>query len=107
MASTLARVTDFVPATPILSGEVDAEFNQIVNLLKGTSTDVKAVLKVSDSGDSPLELNQLSTGPILKGLQAGVENFRIRNNGGIRTPGIYDTNDNEQLLFSLTPSAVN
>jgi hypothetical protein len=107
MASTLVRVTDFVPATPILSGEVDSEFNQIVNLLNATSTSVKASIKVSDSGDPPLELNQLSTGPILKGFQAGVENFRIRNNGGVRTPGIYDTNDNEQLLFSLTASAVN
>lgn len=107
MASTLSRVTDFIPATPILSGEVDSEFNQIVNLLNGTSTNIKATLDVSDSGDPPLELNQLSTGPILKGLQGGVENFRIRNNGGVRTPGIYDTNDNEQLLFSLTASAVN
>jgi hypothetical protein len=107
MASTLARVTDFVAATPILSGEVDSEFNQLVNLLNGTSSSVKASIKVSDTGDPPLELNQLSTGPILKGFQAGVENFRIRNNGGVRTPGIYDANDNEQLLFSLTASAVN
>lgn len=107
MASTLARVTDFVPATPILSGEVDAEFNQLVNLLNGTSNNIKGSIEVSDAGDPPLELNQLSTGPILKGFQAGVENFRIRNNGGVRTPGIYDTNDNEQLLFSLTASAVN
>jgi len=107
MAGTLARVTDFVPATPILSGEVDSEFNQIVNLLNGTTTNVKATLDVSDSGDPPLELNQLSTGPILKGFQAGIEKFRIRNDGSIRTPGIYDTNDNEQLLFSLTASAIN
>ena len=107
MAGTLARVTDFVPATPILSAEVDAEFNQLVNFLNGTTTNVKATLDVSDSGDPPLELNQLSTGPILKGFQAGVEKFRIRNDGSLRTPGIYDTNDNEQLLFSLTASAVN
>ena len=107
MAGTLARVTDFVPATPILSAEVDAEFNQLVNFLNGTTTNVKATLDVSDSGDPPLELNQLSTGPILKGFQAGVEKFRIRNDGSLRTPGVYDTNDNEQLLFSLTASAVN
>jgi hypothetical protein len=107
MASTLSRVTDFVPATPILSAEVDSEFNQLVNLLNGASTNIKVTLDVSDSGDPPLELNQLSTGPILKGFQAGVENFRIRNNGGVRTPGIYDANDNEQLLFSLTASAIN
>jgi hypothetical protein len=86
---------------------VDSEFNQLVNLLNGTSSAVKGVIKVSDAGDPPLELNQLSTGPILKGFQAGVENFRIRNDGSLRTPGIYDTNDNEQLLFSLTASAIN
>lgn len=107
MAGTLARITDFLPATPILSGEVDSEFNQLVNLLNGTSNNIKATLDVSDSGDPPLELNQLSTGPILKGFQAGVEQFRFRNNGGLRTPGIYDANDNEQLLFSLTASAIN
>lgn len=107
MASTLARVTDFVPSTPILSAEVDSEFNQIVNLLNGTSNNIKATLKVSDAGDPPLELNQLSTGPILKGFQAGVENFRIRNDGSLRTLGIYDANDNEQLLFNLTASAIN
>ncbi len=94
MASALARVTDFVPATPILSAEVDAEFNQLVNFLNGTTTNVKATLDVCDSGDPPLELNQLSTGPILKGFQAGVEKFRIRNDGSIRTPGVYDTSDN-------------
>lgn len=107
MASALARVTDFVPSTPILSAEVDSEFNQIVNLLNGTSNNIKATLKVSDAGDPPLELNQLSTGPILKGFQAGVENFRIRNDGSLRTLGIYDANDNEQLLFNLTASAIN
>jgi hypothetical protein len=107
MASTLSRVTDFVAATPILSGEVDAEFNQLVNLLNGTSNSIKGTFKVSDAGDPPVELNQLSTGPILKGFQAGIEKFRIRNDGSLRTPGIYDTNDNEQLLFSLTVSAIN
>jgi hypothetical protein len=107
MASTLARVTDFVPASPILSGEVDSEFNQLVNLLNGTSSAVKGVIKVSDAGDPPLELNQLSTGPIQKWFQAGVEKARIRNDGSIRTPGVYDSNDNEELLFVTTASAVN
>ena len=107
MAGTLVRVTDFVPATPILSGEIDAEFNQIVNLLNGTTTNVKATLDVSDAGDPPLELNQLSTGPILKGFQAGIEKIRIRNDGSIRTPGFYDSNENEQLLLVTVASAVN
>jgi hypothetical protein len=107
MAGTLARVTDFIPSTPILSGEVDSEFNQLVNLLNSTTTNVKAALKVSDAGDPPLELNQLSTGPILKGFQAGIEKFRFRNDGALATPAIRDANDNEQLIFVPTASAVN
>jgi len=107
MASTLSRVTDFVPATPILSGEVDAEFNQLVNLLNGTTTNVKAVIDVSDAGDPPLELNQLSTGPILELFQAGILKAHFRNDGALNTPAIRDANDNEQLIFVPTASAVN
>jgi len=87
MASTLARVTDFIPATPILSGEVDSEFNQIVNLLNGTSINIKATLDVSDAGDPPLELNQLSTGPIQEWYQAGILKAQVANDGGLRLTG--------------------
>jgi hypothetical protein len=107
MASTLVRVTDFVPATPILSGEVDSEFNQIVNLLNGTSSAVKGVIKVGDSGDPPLELNQLSTGPLLELQQAGIVKAHFRNDGALNTPAIRDASDNEQLIFTPTASAVN
>ncbi len=107
MAGTLARVTDFVPATPILSAAVDAEFNQLVNLFNGTTTNVKAVIDVSDAGDPPLELNQLSTGPILELQQAGIVKAHFRNDGALNTPAIRDTNDNEQLIFTPTALAVN
>ena len=107
MASLLSRFTTFVPNTTILSNDHNQELNRIVNLLNGTTTNLKTVLKTSDAGDPPLELDQLSTGPIMKGFQGGVEKFRFRNDGSLRIPGIYDTNDNEQLLFSLTASAVN
>jgi len=107
MAAVIARFTTFVPATPILSNDMNSELNALVNLLAGSSSSIKAVLKVSDAGDPPLELNQLSTGPIQKWFQAGVEKARVRNDGSIRTPGVYDTNDNEELLFVTTASAVN
>lgn len=107
MAGTLSRVTTFVAATPILSAEVNAELNQLVNLLNSTSSSIKLSVKVSDAGDPPIESNQLSTGPIFKGFQAGVEKYRIRNDGSIRTPGVFDPNDNEELLFVSTASAVN
>lgn len=107
MAGTLLRVTDFVPATPILSAEVDAEFNQLVNLLNGTTNNVKATIEVSDTGDPPLELNQTSTGPLLEMFQAGILKAHFRNDGALNTPAIRDANDNEQLIFTPTASAVN
>lgn len=107
MAAVIARFTTFVAATPILSNDMNSELNALVNLLAGSSSSIKAVFKVSDAGDPPLEVNQLSTGPIQKWFQAGVEKARVRNDGSIRTPGVYDTNDNEQLLFVSVASAVN
>ena len=86
---------------------MNSELNALVNLLAGTSSNIKAVFKLSDAGDPPLELNQTGTGPIQKWSQAGVEKARVRNDGSFRLPGIYDTNDNEELLFVTTASAVN
>src|SRR5262245_34556166 len=86
---------------------MNSELNALVNLLAGTSSNIKAVFKLSDAGDPPLELNQTGTGPIQKWSQAGVEKARVRNDGSFRTPGIYDSNDNEELLFVTTASAVN
>lgn len=96
-----------MPNTTILSNDHNQELNRIVQLLNGTTTNLKTVLKTSDAGDPPLELDQLSTGPILKGFQGGIEKFRFRNDGALRTPGVYDSNDNEELLFVATGSAVN
>src|SRR5262250_739148 len=107
MAAVISRFTTFVPATPILSNDMNSELNALVNLLAGSSSSIKAVFKVSDAGDPPLELNQLGVGPIQKWSQAGVEKARVRNDGSFRTPGIYDSNDNEELLFVATASAVN
>jgi hypothetical protein len=107
MASLLSRFTSFVPNTTILSDDHNQEFNRIVQLLNGTTTNLKTVLKTSDAGDPPLELDQLSTGPILKLSQGGILKAQFRNTGGLWVPGIYDTNDNEELLFVATGSAVN
>lgn len=107
MAGLLSRFTTFIPNAVILSNDHNQEFNRIVQLLNGTTTNLKTSLKTSDAGDPPLELDQLSTGPILKGFQGGIEKFRFRNDGSLRIPGIYDSNDNEELLFVATASAVN
>lgn len=103
MAGTLIRVTDFAPATPILSAEVDAELNQIVNLLNGTTSNVKAVFKVSDAGDPPIEVNQLSTGPIQEWFQGGILKASVSNDGSIvTTGGISINNANPAIVFDDT-----
>jgi hypothetical protein len=107
MAGLLSRFTTFLPNTTILSNDHNQELNRLVNLLNGTTTNLKTVLKTSDAGDPPLEVDQLGAGPILKLLQGGILKAQFRNTGGLWTPGIYDTNDNEELLFVATGSAVN
>jgi hypothetical protein len=42
--ATIARLFDFQPGDPILSGQVDGEFNQLVNLLNGTTLDKNVVI---------------------------------------------------------------
>ena len=81
--ATLARLFDFTPSTPILSGDVDAEFNQIVNLLNSTSTNKNAIVRYSNAGEAPLLLDQLSSGPIQIWRAAGIEVTRMKVSGQI------------------------
>lgn len=111
MAGLLARFTTFIPSTTILSNDHNQELNRLVNLLNGTTTNLKTVLKTSDAGDPPLELDQLSTGPILKAFQGGILKAQISNAGNYlfnQSGGfIGDQNANEYLKFTTTASAIN
>lgn len=77
----LARLTTFVPATTILSSEVNGEFNQLVNLLNGTSTSVHGLLKMNDASTPPLILDQLGSGPIQRWRLTGAEKALINSTG--------------------------
>jgi hypothetical protein len=81
----LARITDFTPSTPILSGEVDAEFNQLVNILSGTSTNKNAVIRYSNASDPPLKLDQLGLGAIQQWSQTGLVKASVTNDGSFST----------------------
>jgi len=59
--ATLARLFDFLPGDVIRSADVDSEFNQIINLMNGTSDDVQAYIQLNDSALSVLKLNQVTT----------------------------------------------
>lgn len=80
----IARLFDFQPATVIQSSQVDAEFNQLCELLNGTSTDKDVILKLSHAANPVLTVDQTSTGPIQSWKQAGAEVVSIRNNGALR-----------------------
>jgi hypothetical protein len=99
MSTTISRVTTFITMTPILSSEANAELNQICNLLNGTTTNKKVRVRTSDAGDPPLELDQLSTGPIAEFFQGGVLQAFIDNDGTyLPTNTTLATNFNADLL---------
>ncbi len=82
--ATLSRLFDFAPSTVIVSADVDSEFNQLVNILNGTSTNKDALIKFSDATNPVLRVDQISTGAIQQWLQNGTEKASIRNNGSLR-----------------------
>jgi hypothetical protein len=86
--STIARLTPFIPHTLIESGQMNPEFNQIVDLLSGGSTDKSALLKYTHATDPVLRVDQLGAGKILSLLQNGVEKARIDNDGSAVLAGL-------------------
>lgn len=125
MSGLLSRFTTFLPNTTILSNDHNQEFNQIVQLLNGTTTNLKTVLKTSDTGDSPLELDQLSTGPIAKFFQGGILKASVTNDGSFSSTAnlllsgniqisntapevkFIDTNNSKQVRIALDNTAWN
>lgn len=87
--AVITRITDFIPNTLIESQEVDDEFNQLVNLLSGVSTDKDTLLKYSHAADPVLRVDQLGAGIIQRWLQNGGEKARVNNDGSfnIGAPG--------------------
>jgi hypothetical protein len=81
--ATLARLYDFQPMTPIVSAEVDQEFNQLVNALNGTSTGINLATRFNSSTVSVLKLDQLGSGPIQEWAQSGVTVATLTNSGGL------------------------
>jgi hypothetical protein len=91
--AVIVRITDFIPNTLIESQEVDDEFNQLVNLLSGVSTNKDTLLKYDHATDPVLRVDQLGAGAIQRWLQNGVEKAVVNNDGSfnIGTPGASPT----------------
>src|SRR5262249_8207016 len=80
----LARLNDFTPSTVIVSQQVDDEFNQLLNILKGSSTTKDPLIKFNDATNRVLRVDQVGAGAIQQWLQNGTEKVSIRNNGALR-----------------------
>lgn len=78
--AALARLFDFVAGTLIKDSEVDAEFNQLIDALAGTSS-VDFSLKNSHATNPVVNLNQLGAGLIERWQQNSVTKSRITNDG--------------------------
>lgn len=56
--ATLARLFDFIPGDVIRSADVDAEFNQLVNILNGTTVDKQIIVRLNDPALATLIVDQ-------------------------------------------------
>ena len=86
--ATLARLFDFMPGDVIRSADVDSEFNQIINLVNGTSTTIQTVLQLQDNALATLKLNQVTAtaGASILSLNAnGVEKVKVDGTGRIHS----------------------
>lgn len=82
---SLLRLNNFTPGTTIISADVNAEFNQLVETLNGVK-DVDVLHKFTHATTPVLTINQLSTvvtARLIKGQQNSVDTFFIKANGFI------------------------
>jgi hypothetical protein len=96
--AVLVRITDFIPNTLIESQKVDDEFNQLVNLLSGVSTNKDALLKYSHATDPALRVDQLGAGLIQQWLHNGTARASLSALGKLALPaGIGSTPSTDNI----------
>lgn len=79
--ANIARAFNFMPSTLIQSAQVNQEFNNIVNLLNGTTSTLQTSLVNNDGVNSTLKVNQLNAaGPVLEILGASALQGRFMPN---------------------------
>ena len=83
--SVLSRVYNFtsLAGTSIYGDNVDDEFNQIINLINGTSTNKRMYIVYSNGTQPPLKVNQTGAGALFIAQAGGVDALTIANNGQI------------------------
>lgn len=84
MASLLAKIFGFQANIPVPSLDpLDAEFQQIIDVLNGTATGTKLLVKTSDATDPVIESDQLGAGPLAEWKQNTTLKASINNAGTI------------------------
>jgi hypothetical protein len=80
----MVRLYDFTPGTTIQSGQVDDEFNQIVNTFNGTRLDT-VLLKSASAGDATLSVDNTGGGKVAEFRVGGVAKARVTASGQIES----------------------
>lgn len=83
--SLLARLFNFQAGQPAIADDVDAEFNQLLNAINGTSTDKNLVTRYSHASDPPYAFDQLGAGLIAVWRQGGADKAKVNSSGQIET----------------------
>jgi hypothetical protein len=96
--AVIQRITDFIPNTLIESQEVDDEFDQLVKLLSGVSTNKDTLLKYNNATDPVLRVDQLGAGLIQQWLNNGTARASLSALGKLLLPaGIGATPSTDQI----------
>lgn len=85
MGSLIERLSTLTAGQPIYASDINAELNQLINLLSGISTDKRVLIVLSSSTKAPLTVNQTGSGDIFKGQVNNVDVIRVLNNGQIKS----------------------
>ena len=104
MALARLHASEITNGQIVDADDLNDEFNQLVNILNGTSNDKDAIIKLSDAAKAVLTLNQQNgtTGPILEGQQNAAAKFRFKNNGGLWIPSLTKSDGTDGITLNDT-----
>jgi hypothetical protein len=80
----LSRITNFTPGSTIQSGQVDAEFDQIIGLLAGTTLST-VLLKSSSAGDATLTVDNTGGGKVVEWRVNGSAKAKVNPTGQLES----------------------
>lgn len=96
--SLLSRIFDFQPNTVIRSGDIDSEFNQIIDLLSGVGTGKSIRIRNNDSSFAAARFDQLGSANVVEFFLGGVQVGKWDNFGNVQ---ITKTNPRLQFVEGL------